>query len=130
MKFDKFLPESKKLAIEFGGDTLNVEYEPSALIANIDDLDDIDEADDEQRNVLAERLCDVLISWDAEGPLPFRETRGHAIGSVVPDGEQIPLDPEKVQFIPVPALVGILVALNQDAIPDPKGTRKRSRRRG
>jgi len=127
LKFPTFLPETKTIDIDFGHDILTVEYRPSAMVVASDD-DDEDESED--GNPLAERICQVIVSWNAEGPIPYIETGGKAIGSIVAEGQTIPLRPEVVQYIAVPALAGILTELNRDALPDPKGTRKRLHKRG
>ena len=132
MRIADLVPASKKskLKLEYG--VLEVEYKPAALTSPYGSSEEIDEEDDsiENRNQLAEMLCAALISWDAEGPLPILPEPGLPVGSVVADGAAVPIDPEVVRYFPMPVLVGIQVALNADAMPDPKGMRNRSRRRG
>ena len=126
MKIANVLPDTKKIAIDFGHDFLHIEYRPAALVSLNDEAD----LEDEDHNTVVRRFCDAIVTWDAEGPLPHLETQGHAIGSVVADGDPIPLEPDVIQFISIPALVGILSELGRDAMPDPKETRKQSRKRG
>lgn len=131
MRIADFLPESKKTTIDFGNGKLNVEYRPAAITATWGDEEEEEITDDDERRVvLAERLCDILVSWDAEGPLPVRAEPGTPVGSIVADGDIIPLESEALRYLPLPVLIGISNELTMDATPDPTRRQRRSRRRG
>ena len=117
---------TRRLTIDLGGEEkIRLEYSPQKMTARVMDHDeDALEDDDldggeEAALAFARDFCDVITDWDATGPVPTIDRPDAAMGSIVGEDEPIPLDPEIVRYVYMPALVGIWRRVNEDATADP-----------
>ena len=103
--------------ISIGGGELHVAYRPKR-VTMAEDARRQRLADDGDSFALAKAMERLLISWDLDGPIIEESDDGLEI-TRVSAGESVPLDPEVMQFIPLPILVAIMQGVQLDAMPDP-----------
>lgn len=127
--------KTSNIDLGLGGAKLKVTYKPGKItgtrnenLATRFDPDTGEEVEEELDDAesMARSLADIVTAWDFEGPLPMEDEPGFPVGSVVPEGELVPLEPAAIKHIPVPLLVGLIQGLSRDSVPDP--TRRKSSR--
>ncbi|MCX7669313.1 MAG: hypothetical protein N2439_04495 [Anaerolineae bacterium] len=62
----------------------------------------------EQLMLLVRRIADLIADWNLSGPVP-------SDGSIVPEGEPVPVDPEVIAHIPLHVMRWIIETISQDA---------------
>lgn len=128
--FAKLMPNEKTSDINCGwGVEARMTYNPRQITAVIDEAEVQDDSD-ERRNQLAEQIAQIVTEWEMTGPVPIEDIPGHKVGSVVPEDEPVPIEKRVLSYLPAPLLTGILLGLQLDSSPDPKGMRKGSLKPG
>ena len=74
--------------------------------------------------VYARMICGALSAWEVMGPVPIETVGDLEEGSVVKDGDPIPLDPEVVRHLPLPLLEGMMIGIRSAADPKRPPARK------
>lgn len=110
----KLMSISKTSDIDCGwGITARMTYQPALVTEDLDD-----EAKGETGAArIADQLCTLVTSWELTGPVPIQTVGSITEGSIVPEGEPVPLDPEVVRHLPLPLLQGMFQGLMGDAVP-------------
>src|SRR5262245_14415410 len=124
------VPVQRTLNIDFGdGETVNIVYDPRQITYTPEEIEARRE-DDAVRNANAEDLAKAVISWDVTGPVPTVDRPGRPAGSLVPEGQVIPLDAGVLGHIEFEVLSTLIMAITMDGQPDPKRMEKRLQRLG
>lgn len=115
--------EIEEVTISTPWGPLEVEYKPSLVNLANDVADNADDPD--APSVIARSLCEMLVSWKFTGPFRHPKTQVE----LVPEGQEVPLDPEIVQLAPYALLSAVLQGLIRSESPNQVRRRNKSRRR-
>lgn len=124
------VPEQRTLDLDWGnGQTVRIVYDPREVTYTPEEIESRRDSED-VRNANAEDLARAVLEWDITGPVPVKATKTHALGSLVPDGETIPLDAEIISYLPFEVVAALVMAVTMDGQPDPTRMQKRLQKRG
>lgn len=111
VSFSNLVADQATVNIDIKGETLRVTYKPSNLSpAFFQKLGE--ELEDDDPQAFSKLFCEVVSSWDLEGPL-----------GDVPAGQPVPLDPAHVSWVPGAILRFIIEQIGEDSTP--KSRKKR-----
>jgi hypothetical protein len=124
------VPEQRTLDFDFGdGATVRIVYDPREVTYTPEEIEARRDSED-VRNANAEDLARAVIEWDITGPVPVKATKTHAVGSLVPENETIPLDAEIISYLPFEVVATLVMAVTLDGQPDPTKTARKLQKRG
>lgn len=115
--------DRETLKMKVDGETFEIVYKPSRLSAayiegwadRLEELRREGASESEAVNVYAEMLGFMAQEWNLTGPLPDEDVFGVALGSVVADGDVIPLTVDALKWIGAPVLEVLIDAIRNDA---------------
>lgn len=126
----QLVDDERTIDLDLGkGMTVHLTYNPQEITYTPEEIEARRDSDDAS-NANAEEIARSVIAWDVTGPVPVRDKPGHPAGSLVADGQPIPLDAEIIGYLPFEFVYNVALALNLDGQVDPTKMQKKLQRRG